>query len=104
MLPLSGKWAGKLTAEPETGIGYQIASIVLKDGKRFDRVVVDGNVTRVRDVEGIPFSEDQIEQIIVTHDKWDFNDTACIHGIVARKSRTNFSFRSGDRTPDLEER
>jgi hypothetical protein len=58
-------------------MGYQIASIVLKDGKRFDRVVVvDGNVTRVRGVEGIPSSEDQIEQIIVTHDKWDFNDTA----------------------------
>jgi hypothetical protein len=58
-------------------MGYQIASIVLKDGKRFDRVVVvDGNVTRVRGVEGIPFSEDQIEQILVTHDKWDFNDTA----------------------------
>jgi hypothetical protein len=77
MLPLSGKWASKLAAGPETGMGYQIASIVLKDGKRFDRVVVvDGNVTRVRGVEGIPFSEDQIEQIIVTHDKWDFNDTA----------------------------
>jgi hypothetical protein len=77
MLPLSGKWASKLAAEPETGMGYQIASIVLKDGKRFDWVVVvDGNVTRVRGVEGIPFSEDQIEQIIVTHDKWDFNDTA----------------------------
>ncbi|HET6886500.1 MAG TPA: hypothetical protein VFH87_01125 [Candidatus Udaeobacter sp.] len=77
MLPLSGKWASKLAAEPETGMGYQIASIVLKDGKRFDRVVVvDGNLTRVRGVEGIPFSEDQIEQIIVTHDKCDFNDTA----------------------------
>jgi hypothetical protein len=77
MLPLSGKWATKLAAEPETGIGYQIASIVLKDGKRFDQVViVEGNITQVRGVEGIPFSEDQIKQITVTHDKWDFGTTA----------------------------
>jgi len=70
MLPLSGKWASKLAAEPETGMGYQIASILLKDGKRFDQVViVGGNITQIRGVEGIPFSEDQIEQIIVTHDK-----------------------------------
>jgi len=70
MLPLSGKWASKLAAEPETGVGYQIASFLLKDGKRFDQVViVGGNITQIRGVEGIPFSEDQIEQIIVTHDK-----------------------------------
>jgi hypothetical protein len=77
MLPLSGKWARKLAAEPETGMGYQIASIVLKDGNRFDQVViVEGNITQVRGVDGIPFSENQIEEIIVTHDKWDFNTTA----------------------------
>jgi hypothetical protein len=46
MLPLSGKWARKLAAEPETGMGYQIASIVLKNGNRFDQVV-EGNITQV---------------------------------------------------------
>jgi len=76
-LPLSGKCASKLAAEPETRMGYQIASIVLKDGKRFDQVViVEGNVTQVRGLEGIPFSEDQIQQVILTHDKWDFSATS----------------------------
>ena len=46
MLPLSGKWASKLAAEPETGMGYQIASILLKDGKRFDQVVIVGEILR----------------------------------------------------------
>ena len=46
MLPLSGKWASKLAAEPETGMGYQIASILLKDGKRFDQVVIVGEKLR----------------------------------------------------------
>ena len=74
MLTLSTKWASELAAKPETGMGYQIASVVLKDGKRFDQVViVEGNITQIKGVEGIPFSEAQIEQIILTHDKWDFN-------------------------------
>jgi hypothetical protein len=77
MLPLSEKWATRLAAEPETGMGYQIASIVLKDGKKFDQVViVGGNIAQVRGVGGIPFSEDQIEKITVTHDKWDFRGKA----------------------------
>ena len=75
MLALSTKWGSKLAAEAETGMGYQIASVILKDGQRFDQVViVDGNITQIRGIEGIPFSEEQIEQIIVTHDKWNFNE------------------------------
>ena len=74
MIALSDKWGPKLVAQGETGMGYQIASIVLKNGKRFDRVVIVGrNITQIKDTDGIPFSEDEIEEIIVTHDKWDFN-------------------------------
>jgi hypothetical protein len=74
MITLSDKWGPELVAQGETGMGYQIASIVLKDGRRFDRAVIVGrNITQIKDVEGIPFTEEQIEQIIVTHDKWDFN-------------------------------
>jgi hypothetical protein len=56
MLPLSGKWASKLAAEPETGMGCQIAPILLKDGKRFGQVViVGGNITQVRGVKASHF-------------------------------------------------
>jgi len=74
MIMLSNKWVPELIAQGETGMDYQIASVVLKDGRRFDRVVIVGGViSQIKDIEGIPFSEDQIEKIIVTHDKWDFN-------------------------------
>jgi len=55
-------------------MGYQIASIVLKDGTRFNQVVIVGrNITQIKGIEGIPFTEQQIAEIFVTHDKWDFN-------------------------------
>jgi len=55
-------------------MGYQVASVILKDGRRFDQVViVEGRITRMKGIKNIPFSEDEIADIVVTHDKWDFN-------------------------------
>lgn len=74
MIRLSKKWASELASKPETGMGYQVVSIVLKDGRQFNQVaVVDGRITKVRGCKEIPFTEDLISQIILTHDKWDFN-------------------------------
>ena len=74
MIILSQKWAKELAAKPETGIGYQVVSVVLKDGKRFDQVaVVEGRITEIRGRTDIPFGEDDIAEIILTHDKWNFN-------------------------------
>ena len=74
MIKLSAKWTKDLASKSETGMGYQIVSVVLKDGKRFDQVVVvDGLITEVRGNKDIQFTEDRIAQIILTHDKWDFN-------------------------------
>lgn len=71
MLALSDKWAPMLVAQGETGMGYQVATVLLKDGRRFDHaVIVGGTIGQIKDVEGIPFTEDQIETIIFTHDKW----------------------------------
>jgi hypothetical protein len=54
-------------------MGYQVASIILKDGSRYDQALVEaGYVTRIRGLRTIPFDEDQIADIIVTHDKWNF--------------------------------
>jgi len=74
MITLSQKWAKELTSKPETGMGYQIVSVVLKDGKRFDQVaVVEGRITEIRGRTDIPFAVDDIAEIILTHDKWNFN-------------------------------
>ena len=73
MFELSAEWKAKLISQPETGMGYSIVSIVLRDGKRFDQVIVDsGYVTKIKGMHTIPFGNDDIDDIIVTHAKWDF--------------------------------
>lgn len=74
MITLSAKWVSELASKPETGMGYQVVSVILQDGRRFDQTaVVQGIIAEVRGLDEIPFTEDQIAQIILTHDKWDFN-------------------------------
>lgn len=73
MIGLSPKWISELAPQPETGMGYQVISIILKDGTRIDQaVVVEGRITEIRGCRDIPFTEHQIAQIIVAHDKWNF--------------------------------
>jgi hypothetical protein len=74
MIELSSKWIDHLIKQGETGMGYQIVSIILRDGTKYDQVVVDsGYITKIRGFEEIPFLEEDIEKIVVTHDKWDFD-------------------------------
>ena len=73
MIILTGKLASELASKPETGMGYQVVTVVLKDSQRFDQVVVvQGQVSGIRGRKDIPFGMEDIAQIILTHDKWDF--------------------------------
>jgi hypothetical protein len=73
MLQLTDRWGSRLRSQPETGMGYQVVSIVLRNGQRIDQVLVEsGVITRVRGQDSIPFREDEIADLIVTHDRWDF--------------------------------
>jgi hypothetical protein len=70
MIKLSDRWAKILVSQPETGMGYQIASVYLKDGRRFDRVsIVEGIIASINGGRDIPFAESEIERIVVTHEK-----------------------------------
>jgi hypothetical protein len=74
MITLPTKWATELASKRETGMGYQVVSVILKDGKRFDQVVVvEGRVTEIRGRKDIPFTAGEIIQVILTHDRWNFN-------------------------------
>jgi hypothetical protein len=74
MIVLSQQRISELASKPETGMGYQVVSIVLSDGRRFDQVViVEGRIMEIRGRTDIPFTESDIAKIILTHDKWDFN-------------------------------
>ena len=67
-LQLSDRWGPRLVNQPETGMGYQIATIILRDGRRFPKaLIIGGLITEIKNVEGIPFTEAEIEDIVVTH-------------------------------------
>jgi hypothetical protein len=70
MLRLDDKWAPVLAQEPETGMGYQVVTVLLKDGRRYDGVVVTGGIiTEVDGAGSVPFAESDIEALRVTHDR-----------------------------------
>jgi hypothetical protein len=70
MLNLSDKWAPVLRDQPETGMGYQVATVILRDGRQFRRVmIVGGIITEIDGKKDIPFADDQIADIRVTHGK-----------------------------------
>ena len=59
----------------ETGIGYQVISVELKNGKRFDQVVAsEGCIIEVRGYEQIPFAPDEVASVIVNHKRWNFRE------------------------------
>jgi hypothetical protein len=73
-VPLPIEWLDYLKRQPETGMGYQVVSLTLKDGRHFDHVLIaDGQITQIRDWEEIPFTaQDEIKSMKVTHKKWKF--------------------------------
>ena len=70
MLALSNRWAPILASQPETGMNYQISTVFLNNGRRFDNVLITGGyVTKVGNSTDIPFTDEDIVKIIVTHGK-----------------------------------
>jgi hypothetical protein len=62
-------------------MGYQIVTVQLRDGRKYKQTIVDsGYITRVRGLDHIPFAEDDIAEIIVRHDTWDFRNEAFTGG------------------------
>ena len=52
-----------------------MASVILKNGTRYNQVLIVHCtlLTQIRTYFEIPFREEDIAEIIVTHDKWDWN-------------------------------
>ncbi len=66
MLHLSDKWGPILVSQPESGMGYWITSVFLRDGRKIDNVtIVGGIVTEVDGKPEIPFTEEDIVDIRV---------------------------------------
>jgi len=64
------RFADYFRTQPETGMGYWVANVHLKDGRVFERVIIDsGYLTKVRGYDEIPFDEGEIDHFVVTHEK-----------------------------------
>ena len=67
-VPLGERWAAVLLDEPETGMGYQVATVTLNDGRCFkDVVIVDGAMTGLPPHLAERLTDEDIASITVTH-------------------------------------
>jgi hypothetical protein len=77
LFPIPKGCRDNLNQEKETGIGYKIVSVNLKDGRRFDQVVVsECCIIEVRGYKEIPFAPDDVAVVIVNHKRWNFRDVS----------------------------
>jgi hypothetical protein len=51
MIELPPFWIEKLIHHPETGMGYQIVTILLKDGRKIDQAIIDSGLLQGREKE-----------------------------------------------------
>ena len=79
LYPIPKACVDELKQSEETGIGYQVISVELKDGRCFDQVVAsEGCIIEVRGYEEIPFAPDEVASVIVNHKRWNFREASDI--------------------------
>jgi hypothetical protein len=67
-------WSEFLVKKPETGMGYQVVSVTLRDGRKIEDVAIiqSSIIGEVRGHHDIPFESDDITNLELTHRKWEF--------------------------------
>jgi hypothetical protein len=77
LVPLPSETISELRRERETGPGYQVVAVRLKDGRHFDQVVAsEGCVIAVRGYADVPFQVDEIANVRVNHQGWNFRHSS----------------------------
>ena len=73
MIKLSQKFIDALVQEPETGMGYQVADITLKNGRVYkDAIILNSEfISSVRGHDPIPFLTTDIKNIDITHNRFN---------------------------------
>lgn len=75
LCPIPEACLDDLKQDAETGIGYQVVAVELKDGRCFDQVVAsEGCIIEVRGYSEIPFAPDEVASVSVNHMRWNFRD------------------------------
>jgi hypothetical protein len=75
LVQIPSRFLDQLKQSTETGIGYQVLSVELKDGRSFDQVSSsEGCIIEVRGYKEIPFAPDDLASVSVNHKRWNFRD------------------------------
>jgi len=75
LVPIPSRFVDELQEAEETGIGYQVVGIKLKDGRSFDQVAIsDGCIVEVRGHRNIPFAPDDVASLTINHKDWNFRE------------------------------
>jgi hypothetical protein len=71
-----GKWLQAVKALPESGMGYTVVRVTLLDGRIFEQALIGNNgfLSRIRRLADIPFQEEDIAEIVPTHERWDWKE------------------------------
>ena len=78
LVPIPSQFVDQL--KRETGIGYQIVSVELKDGRYFDQVATsEGHIIEVRGYKQIPFAAEDVASMNVNHKRWNFRAGSDAH-------------------------
>jgi len=73
LVPIPTEFVGQLKHAGETGPGYQVVSVQLKDGRSFDQVATsEGCIIEVRGFKEIPFAPEEVSAVSVNHKRWNF--------------------------------
>jgi hypothetical protein len=75
LVPIPPETAADLKRQEETGLGYQVVSVQLQDGRNFDQVIASEEyIIDVRGYTEIPFQFDEVATARVNHKRWKFRD------------------------------
>lgn len=75
LVQIPSRFVDHLNQNKETGIGYQVVSVELKDGRSFGQVATsEGCIVEVRGYKEIPFAAEDIASVAVNHKRWNFRD------------------------------
>jgi len=75
LVPIACELVGDLKQAKETGIGYQVVSVELKDSRSFHQVVKsECCISEVRGYKEIPFTAEDVASASVNHKRWNFRD------------------------------
>jgi hypothetical protein len=73
LVPIPSSFVEHLKRAGETGIGYQVVSVELRDGRTFDQVVIsECCFIQVRGFKEIPFTPEDVAAVSVNHKRWNF--------------------------------